>query len=457
MMRETITLTQKEQHRVHLLTQVQHGTLEAGVAAQLLGLSLRHLRRLLACMRQRGLAALAHGNRGRPSPRRLSEEVRARVLTLARTTYEGVNDHHLTELLAAREGLRVSRRTVQRLLRAAGIGSPRTRRPPRHRRRRERMPQAGLLVQMDGSQHPWLEARGPRLVLHAAIDDATGRVLGGVFRLEEDAHGYFLLLRQLLRRYGRPSVAYTDRHGIFHRDPRTPLTVAEQLQGRPESTQIGRALQELGIRWIGAHSPQAKGRIERLFGTLQDRLVIELRLAQACTLSQAQRVLDRFLPRYNARFTQAPAHPEPAWRPAPAHGDLERICSFKYQRTVQHDNTVQLDGRLLQLGPGPGGRSYAGTRVDVHAHLDGTRAVYYRGQRLGAKVLPRGTRPAERPQERVVVGQRHSQTPLLRHNEQLSRERYIPPADHPWRRAGPGGRRKQLKTHDGDTFKDPLG
>ncbi len=123
------------------------------------------------------------------------------------------------------------------------------------------MPQAGLLIQMDGSHHPWLEERAPRLVLHAAIDDATGRVLGGVFRLEEDAHGYFLLLRQLICRSGLPRAAYTDRHGIFHRDPRTPRTLAEQLQGRPESTQIGRAFQDLGIRWIGAHSPQATDEI----------------------------------------------------------------------------------------------------------------------------------------------------------------------------------------------------
>jgi transposase len=446
MTRETITLTLNEQHRAHVLARVHHGVLPATEAAVLLGLSLRHLRRLLARWRQQGLAALAHGNRGRPSARRLAEPIRARVLSLARTTYAGANDHHLTDLLREREGLRLSRPTVQRLLRAEGIGSPRTRRPPRHRRRRDRMPQAGLLVQMDGSHHPWLEDRGPRLVLHAAIDDATGRVLGGVFRLEEDAHGYFLLLRQLIRRYGLPTAAYTDRHGIFHRDPRTPLTLAEQLQGRPASTQIGRALQELGIRWIGARSPQAKGRIERLFGTFQDRLVIELRLAQACTLAQAQRVLDRFLPRYNARFTQAPASPEPAWRPAPAQDDLDRICCFKYQRTVQLDNTVPLDGRLLQLQPGPGGRSYAGARVNVHARLDGTLAVYYRGQRLAAKALPPGTPPSGQSQARLWEGTRPPTTPLPGNGAQPPRKKYIPPPDHPWRRARPGARRMLLQT-----------
>src|SRR5712691_7409158 len=258
MNRETIALTQQEQQRVHVLTRVHAGALRAWEAAQLLRLSLRHVRRLLVRLRQQGLAALAHGNRGRPSPRRLAEEVRARVLTLARTTYAGVKDHHLAELLQEHEGLRLSRRSVQRLLRAAGIGSPRSRRPPRHRRRRERMPQTGLLVQLDGSHHPWLEDRGPRLVLLAAIDDATGRVLGAVFRLQEDTHGYFLLLRHLCRRYGLPAAVYTDRHGIFRPDPRTPLTLDEQLRGAPRKTQVGRALSELGIKWIGAHSPQAK-------------------------------------------------------------------------------------------------------------------------------------------------------------------------------------------------------
>ncbi len=457
MIRETITLTQKEQHRVHVLARVQHGVLRAKEAALLLGLSLRHLRRLLARLRHQGLPALAHGNRGRPSPRRLPAAIRARVLTLARTIYAGVNDHHLTELLREREGLRLSRQTLQRLLRSSGIGSPRTRRPPRHRRRRERMPQAGLLVQMDGSHHPWLEDRGPRLVLHGAIDDATGQVLGGVFRHEEDAQGYFLLLRQLIRRYGLPSAAYTDRHGIFHRDPRTPLSLAEQLQGKPESTQVGRALQELGIRWIPARSPQAKGRIERLFGTFQDRLVVELRLAQARTLAQAQRVLDRFLPRYNARFAQAPAHPEPAWRPAPAHADLDRICCFKYQRTVQHDNTVQLEGRHLQLRPGPGGRSYAGMRVTVHAHLDGTLAVSYRGQHLATKVLPRGQRPSQRPKERFPEGKPDPDTPLPANGKQPSRERNIPPADHPWRRIISEDIWRQQQRLRSDTFIKPLG
>jgi len=397
-------------------------------------------------MRRQGLKALAHGNRGQPSPRRLPDAVRTRVLTLARTRYAGLNDHHLTELLAEREGLRLSRRSVQRLLRAAGIGSPRTRRPPRHRRRRDRMPQAGLLVQIDGSHHRWLEARGPRLALLAALDDATGRVLAAVFRLEEDAHGYFLLLRQIARRYGLPAALYSDRHSIFHVPARTPLTLEAQLRGQRDLSQIGRALEELGIHWIGAHSPQAKGRIERLFGTFQDRLVAELRLAQASTLTAAQRVLTRFLPRYNARFARRPQDPTPAWRPAPPAHILKGICCFKVLRTVANDNTFQLGDRLFHLFPGPGGRSYAHARVEVRTALNGTVTVFYQGQRLSARLgklrgtaIPSFGSRDHPPHPDPVWDPPHPVHPPK------------PALDHPWRRYEEPARRKLLQAQ-GVTF-----
>jgi len=350
--------------------------------------------------------------------------MREHLLALARTTYTGCNDCHLTELLAEHEHLTVSRPTVRRWLREAGRGSPRRRRPPRHRRRRERMPQAGLLVQMDGSPHAWLDDRGPRLSLQAAIDDATGEVLDGIFRLQEDSHGYLLLLRRLIQRYGVPCAAYTDRHSMFTRAA-APLSIAEQLAGEAAETQIGRALRELGIRWIPASSPQAKGRIERLMGTFQDRLVIELRLAKACRVEHAQQVFDRFRPRYNRRFARAPLNPEPAWQPAPSAADLKRICSFQYRRTVNHDNTLSLDGRLVQLDPGPARHSYAGVRVDVYAHLDGTLSVYHRGHRLSAKRLPEGHRPRRPHPEPVTVP---SGPPNTAHT---------PPPDHPWRTPRP--------------------
>ena len=186
--------------------------------------------------------------------------------------------------------------------------------------------------------------------------------------------------------------------------------------------------------------------MERLFGTFQDRLVVELRLAQARTPSDAQRVFDRFRPRFNARFAHAPAMLEPAWRPAPP--DLTRICCFKYRRTVAHDNTVQLHGGFLQVQPGPGGRSYSGARVDVHAFLDSSLAIYYRGQRLSIKRLPQGQRPSRMPQERCSDPRPGPDTLLL--NSERLRKPSIPAPDHPWRRALlAGARRKQLQTSGG--------
>jgi transposase len=309
---EAIVLTQRAQQQLIVLNALERGELFMAQAADLLGLSVRQVRRLRAAYRQRGAHALVHGNRGRPSPRRVDAATRDRVIALARTTYAEVNHKHFTELLAEREGLSLSHPTVHRILRGAGLRSPRRRRPPRHRQRRERMSQAGLLVQLDGSDHPWLQDRGPRLVLLAAIDDATGDVLAATFRDEEDAYGYLWVLRDIALHYGLPVAIYSDRHGIFHRDKRTPLTLEEQLRGGPDPTQVGRTLRELSIRWIPASSPQAKGRIERLFGTFQDRLRTELRLAGVTDRDGANAFLAAFLPRYNTRFIRAAATPTPA-------------------------------------------------------------------------------------------------------------------------------------------------
>lgn len=439
MPREMVTLTQKEQHRVHVLTQVQHGALVASAAATLLALSVRQIRRLLAGLRHRGLAALAHGNRGHASPRRLPEAIRTQVITLARTTYAGLNDHHLTDCLQDHAGLHVSRPTVYRWLRAAGVPRPRSRRAPRHRSRRTRMPQLGMLVQLDASHHPWLEDRGPVLVLLAAIDDATSRVVGALFRPTEDARGYLALLRALARAHGLPLAVYTDRHGIFQRDTRTPLTLAEQLHGTRALTQVGRALHDLGIRWIPAASPQAKGRIERLFGTLQDRLVAELRVAHASSLSDATRVLRRFLRRFNRRFARPAAQPQSAFRPAPPGAALEAVCCLKYRRTVARDNTVQLGPICLQLLPGPQHRSYAGVQIDLQERLDGTIAAYYQSHRLAVRAVPISSAPPHPlalPAPAAPTGPR----------------RYVPPApEHPWRRYDEIKKRKQLQTQ-GVTF-----
>ena len=201
---------------------------------------------------------------------------------------------------------------------AGGIGSPRRRRAPKRYLRRERYPQEGMLLQIDGSRHNWLEGRGPHLTLIGSVDDATGTVPFALFRQQEDAHGYMLMLREIIDRHGIPMALYSDRHSIFQNSTREPESLEEQLRGRRDPTQFARALEELGIRLILAHTPQAKGRVERAWDTFQDRLVSEMRLAGTATIEQANRMLLDFLPRYNRRFGVAPAQPGSAYRqPAP--------------------------------------------------------------------------------------------------------------------------------------------
>ncbi len=277
-MRETITLNRKEQTRLMVLAQVDRGECTAPQAAEVLALSLRQVRRLLAAYRQEGVAALAHGNRGRAPHNRLKAELRQQVLTLAQGRYAGVNHQHLTELLAGREQVHLSRSSLRRILHAAGMTSPRKRRAPRHRTRRERQPQEGMLLQLDASHHDWREGRGPRLTLLGAIDDATGTVPAAHFQEQEDARGYFLLFQEIVTTRGIPLAVYRDRHAVFAPTQQQPWSLEDELAGHPAPTQFGRLLEELGVRSIAARSPQAKGRIERRWGTFQDRLVTELRL-----------------------------------------------------------------------------------------------------------------------------------------------------------------------------------
>lgn len=385
-----MTLDGQEQARLVVLGRVDRGELTAVAAAELLGLSERQVRRLLAGYRRAGAAAVAHGNRGRPSTRALDPAVRDRVVALARTTYAHCNHQHLSELLTEREGITISRSSLRRVLRTAGVPTPRTRRAPKHRSRRDRMAQEGMLLQIDGSRHAWLGEQRPMLTLIAAIDDAVGTVPHALFREQEDAHGYFLLLDAIVTRpgYGRPLAVYRDRHGIFERSKKDPETLAEQLAGKREPTQFGRLLAELDITAVAARSPQAKGRIERLWGTFQDRLVAELLLAGAETIDDANAVLPAFLKRFNARFSVVPQLAGTAYRPlAPGVVAAELFC-FKYRATVGNDNTVSFGGRRLQVAPGPAGRGYARATVEVHERLDGSLAVFHEGACLATTAAP---------------------------------------------------------------------
>ena len=358
-------MNQLEQTRLHVLNSVLEHQLPAAQAAEILGVSERHAWRLLAAYRREGAAALAHGNRGR-KPRNTVSDVEAdAVVQLASTTYAGANHTHLTELLRDPEGIDLSRPTVRRILTRAGISSPRHRRPPKHRVRRQRMPQAGMLVQIDGSFHRWLGDDGPQFTLLLAVDDATSAVVNAVFSPEEDTRSYFTLIQGLIQRWGRPIALYGDRHGVFKFSGKP-----RHIQPPVEATHFSRAMEELGIQQIFARSPQAKGRVERAAGTFQGRLVTELRLADAKTIDQANAVLRDFLPRDNTVKYQwrtcncCPAQSVPAtlvsrWRssntPTAASRSAMRARSFPADPRLQGWRTARFPWRS---GSHPGDRPH---------------------------------------------------------------------------------------------------
>ena len=360
---EGLTLSSKEQNRLQILNGVMERDWSMGEAAQLMGVSERHGWRLLAGYRKEGASGLVHRNRGRRPSNATPEYIRDIVIKLAQGIYRDVNHTHLSELLAEREGVRLSRPTVRRILVGSGLKSPRRGRRPRHRYRRQRMPQEGMLLQIDGSPHDWLEDRGPRFTLLLAIDDATGTAPYGVLREREDTHGYFELLEGIIARHGIPLGVYTDRHAVFQSPGQRLEKESGVLNITP--TQWGRALREIGVTQVFAHSPEAKGRVERANGTFQDRLVSELRLANASTLEEANGVLRKFLPRFNARFGVPPTQAGSAYRVPDASLDIAGVLCHKERRRVARDNTVQYHGRTLQLFPSAERSSYAGVRVEV--------------------------------------------------------------------------------------------
>jgi transposase len=434
-MEKKVTLTTKELKRIHLIHEIQAGRMTAKSAAEILGLSVRQVRRLLKRQLDAGDAGLAHGNRGRASSHRLETGIRERIVELAKGKYRDYNDCHFQEELAdLPEPIRVSRSTLRTIRRAEGVPSPRKRRAPRHRSRRERKPQAGMLLQTDGSRHDWLEGRGPWLTLVGFIDDASGEVPWAGFREEEDAAGYFLGLCSICLTQGIPGAIYADQHTIFQSPG--DATLEQELAGEQPRSQLGRLLDELGIELIAAHSAQAKGRIERLWETLQDRLVKALREAGAMNAEEANRVLAAFLPKFNTRFRVAPAQPGSAYLPWPADYRSENFFCFKHTRIVTNDNTIAFDGHRLQIPPGPQRRSYAKARVDVWQHLDGSLEMRYQGESL-ARFRPATDAPVRVGKFTPAPGQTAVTQPASPAvTQSKTRTPYRPAANHPWRRSG---------------------
>lgn len=441
-------MSRKEVPRAGLLKAALAGKISNAQGAGALHLSVRQFQRLKVRFEAEGPRGLLHRLRGRPTPRRLPADVRTAVAALLQSPYAGFNDCHATEKLREVEGLMLSRSSVRRLRHALGLPAKRQRRGRQVRARRCPEAQMGALVQLDASPFAWLETRGPALALHGAIDDATGTVLALHFRPTEDLHGYATLLREVGTTYGLPLALYGDRLNVFVRnDPH--WTLAEQLQGAQEPTHFGRMLRELGIGFIAAGSPQAKGRIERLWQTLQDRLVSELRLRGIATLEAANAFLPEFLADYNRRFTRAPAEPTAAWRPAPRDGAA--LLSCRYRRVVAHDNTVRLGPRWIQL---PRRRAYTGRRLEVRECLDGRLLVFADGHCLATQPAPAPDfilRPRRSPSADRRQRLRASQSRVSEGGRYLppSRNRPVsarcpapltprkPSSTHPWRHSTP--------------------
>jgi transposase len=390
-------LSQRELQRVKVIENAVLGRITVAEASALLQLGSRQVKRLKASYQADSVDWVRHGNRGRGKPWALSEAVSKRIVELARSKYAGFNDSHLTEKLVEVEGLEVSRETVRRLLRRSGVASPQKRRARKYRARRERKPRLGMMVLADASREDWLEGRGPAMTLIGYQDDATGQVLGCGFQLEhEDTVGYLRQLRSLVEEYGVPLSLYRDQHSTFQRNDKH-WTVEEEMAGRQTPTQLGRVLEELGVESIRALSPQAKGRIERMWKTFQDRLKSELRLAGVSKLEDANGVLQAFRQDYNGRFGVAARERANDFRPLSKKLNWDRLFSLRYERVVGKDHVIEFGARSIQLPAKKGRSGYAGARVELSHQLNGELHVWQGQERLLSMPLPLDYAPGLAP------------------------------------------------------------
>jgi hypothetical protein len=453
-------MSQRERDRLKVMAAVMDGKRTQAEAGRLMKLSPRQVRRMARRLAKEGDAGVIHRLRGRPSNHRRDEAVRRQAVDIYRREMSDFTLVMASEKLAVRH-LPVPPRTLRDWLEAEGVRQPKYRRDV-HRTRRERRPCFGELEQADGSHHDWLEGRGPWMVLVAMIDDATSKVTARFYG-GETTEAYMDLLGRYLRRHGRMVAMYVDRDSIFraeHRDPSEP---------QPSLTQFSRALGDLGIDLILAHSPQAKGRIERFFQTAQDRLVKELRLAKAATMEEANAVLEKtFLPWFNRWCRVKAASPNDAHRPLQPSMRLESILSFQDRRKVGNDYTIRFNNEVYQILP-PARPGLRGGWVIVEQRRDGTLHLRFKtaylkyrigGPAHSAGALPphprslsRSRTPADRAKERGHAADaarpaavrpasgRSGRTPAEPYPPRGKTtvphpKPYRPPADHPWRQSG---------------------
>ena len=376
-------------------------------AALMLGLSERQVCRLVKSVKEKGDRGIIHGSRGRRSNRRIGDEVKEKVLLLYKTTYTDFGPTLATEKLLERNGIKLSDETLRRWLLEAGIWQRRRKRWP-HRRWRERRACFGEMVQMDGSHHDWLEGRGAKLVLMGYIDDATNTTYARFYDYEGTMPAMDSFQRYV-QKYGLPMSVYLDRHTTYKSPKKW-----EKIEDMEPLSQFERALKELGVELIHALSAPAKGRIERLFGVLQDRLVKEMRLKDIRTEEEANEFLEEYLPRYNERFKVCPANEADAHVRLPSAFDLDRYLCIKKNRTIGNDNTITLDGRFYQIEEERKGR-----KVVVEERIDGFLQITRNGVALKYTELP------ERPKKEIVT----------KTDQRVYNRPPKPSQDHPWKKS----------------------
>jgi len=411
---DIITMTRRELGRYQMIERSLKKEITQAKAAELLELSERHVRRLVKRVRLKGLRGLVHGNRGRPSPRKMSVEMVERIASLIAERYPDFGPLHAAEKLWERHKVRVSREKVRRIMMAKGLWRRRRRKKEDHIWR-ERKHHVGEMLQMDGSHHSWLEKRGPRLVLMGYVDDASNRVFGRFYDYE-GIYPAMDSLRRYIERYGLPQSIYLDKHSTY-RTSRQP-DIEELLRDEHAQTQFERALDEVGIKAIHANSPQAKGRIERTFGTFQDRLVKEMRLEGVSTCDEANRFLDVYLPVHNRRFMKEPLRPQDLHRPVPKSLNLDDIFCLQGIRTVNNGYIIKWTSRTFVLTRPS--LTLRRQKVVVREWFDGRLSIRFKGKELEYKEVDI-VRP--KPAVRVFAIKVRRKPP-----------KYIPPPTHPWKR-----------------------
>jgi len=405
--KDIIMASQKELKRLHVVQKVIEGTLRRTEAAELLSLSIRQTGRIVGRVKEEGPQGVVHQSRGRESNRKHPKEFKEQVIELYRQNYEGFGPTLAQEKLFERDSISISDETLRLWLIGAGLWKKK-RKGRQHRQWRPRKDRYGEMIQVDGSHHDWFEGRGPACVFMGYIDDATGKVYGRFYEYEGTLPAMDSF-RRYIRKYGIPMSLYMDKHTTYKATGKP--TIEDELNGTEPVSQFGRALEELGAQLIHAHSPQAKGRVERLFNTLQDRLVKEMRLRGISSIAEANEFLKEYLPVYNRRFARKAAQAENLHRPVPKGLDLDRILCIKTKRTLKNDFTIAHDKKLYQIE-----EAVKTKKLMVEEYTDGSMAIWCKGQQVKFRQIE--VKPEKPPKQSPRPVRRKISTPAK---------------DHPWR------------------------